>query len=111
MISEIINLTIATLIGLVMICSASPSWAHQVEEANTQIDGTEARNITRQYLNSLGYSRPGTSVFSASVGKAILQEDTWIVRVLTGNGQRLPNKKGVVLINAFDGQVKQNLKD
>lgn len=111
MISKIINLIIATFIGLVMIWSANPSWAHQVEPANTQIDGTEARNITRQYLYSLGFSRPGTSVYSASVGKAILQEDTWIVRVLTGTAKRLPNKRGVVLVNANNGLIKQNLKD
>ena len=111
MISKLINIIITFYIGLAMISISSPSWSHEVEPAISQVSKAKAQNIVRQYLSSIGYSRAGTSVYSTSIGNAVLREDTWVVRMLTGKANRLPSKRGVVLVNAADGQIRQNLKD
>lgn len=88
--------------------SAATATADAHESASDKaISQQEARGLARDYLVSIGYSRPGTSILTASVGRAKLQRGTWVVNVRTGG--RLPTAKGVVLIDVMDGAIKQSL--
>lgn len=82
MLEKISQIVIALYIGMAVLSAADISRAHQVSQA--VIKSAEARQNARLYLSSLGFSRAGTSA--------------------------LPSKKGVVLINAHTGMVKQSLK-
>jgi len=109
MIEKISHMAMTIFIGLALISIATGAQAHQAEAGTYKVDAPQAKKLARHYLDDLGFSRAGTSVYrSASVGKAILQNDTWIVQVMTGH--RLPSKKAVVLVNAQTGDIKQSLE-
>ncbi|PCI33895.1 MAG: hypothetical protein COB54_02535 [Alphaproteobacteria bacterium] len=111
MLSKFINFIIGSSIGLAMVSATQTSWAHQSESTHTQVNEAKAKIITRHYLNTLGFSGTGTSVYSARVGKAVLQDNTWVVKVRTGTGMGLSYKRGLVLVNAVNGKVNQPLKE
>ena len=95
------------LTALILVSAVTIAEAHDISVPDTGINGAGARNLARHYLNSLGYSRLGTSAKTALVKKAELRMGTWVVQVRTGGRQ--PTKSGVVLVDAKSGLIKTSL--
>lgn len=95
------------LLGLVVAAASTMVDAHGITDAFTGIDQSAAKQLARGYLNSIGYTRSGTSQQTASVGKAELRGGTWIVRVRVGDNR--PSEDRIVLVDADEGTIKAKL--
>lgn len=87
------------------IAAAAPAFA---DDAVASPDGyavskSEAKQIATQYLRSLGFTRALESSLTARITKVAREGDTWRISVLYGN--HLPNKRGVVTVNANSGAI------
>jgi hypothetical protein len=91
------------LLGLLIVSAITIANAHDIVSAEF-VTESQAKNLARSYLDSIGYSRAGTSVKTALVGGAELRQETWVVHVRVGG--RLPSEDGVVLVDAKGGTIK-----
>ena len=101
-IDKILVATLATILLVIALGISNKAFANDAE-LDFEVDRYEARSIARHYLNSIGYTRPGTSIKTARVGTARLEDGVWIVAVKIG--RQSPNQHGVVLIDAVAGSV------
>lgn len=107
MIKSTLLRALPALSALILVGAATIAEAHDISVPETGISGVEARNLARHYLNSIGYSRLGTSTRTALVKKVEKRVGTWVVHVRTGGRQ--PTRSGVVLVDAESGLIKTNL--
>lgn len=107
MMKRIFIRALPALSALILVGATAIAEAHDISVPETGINGAGAKTMARHYLNSLGYSRLGTSARTALVKKAELRLGTWVVHVRTGGRQ--PTEKGVVLVDAENGFIKTSL--
>ena len=96
---------IALTVSALIFNPVSQASAHN-NDSVAQLNASQARGVARQYLNTLGFSRLGTSQSTALVGEAELIDNTWVINVRYDG--RMTNKSAIVYVDDATGQIKEN---